>query len=142
MVAESERALEYANRRLAKIGYELLIEAELIPDESLLTEKDKLIDPDDFRKNRDNYTVVDIRSESEIEDTGSFIKGAINIPLHELRERAHELPLVKPIVVHCAGGYRSAIGASVIKAVTGYDRVFDLSVQVEEYKMAVVTQEN
>jgi len=142
VVAESERALEYANRRLAKIGYELLIEGELIPDESLLNEKDKLIDPDDFRQNRDNYTVVDIRSESEIEDTGSFIKGAINIPLHELRERAHELPLTKPIVVHCAGGYRSAIGASIIKAVTGYDRVFDLSVQVEEYKMAAVTQEN
>jgi len=140
VLAGNERELEYANRRLAKIGYELLIEGELVPEAGLLTEKDELLDLDDFRENRDRYTVVDIRSESEIEDTGSFISNALNIPLHELRERASELPLDKPIVVHCAGGYRSAIGSSIIKAATGFEKVYDLSTAVEEYKMAAVTQ--
>jgi predicted sulfurtransferase len=35
--------------------------------------------------------------------------------LNHLKERVGELPSDRPLVVHCAGGYRSSIAASIIK---------------------------
>ncbi len=57
--------------------------------------------------------VLDIRSESE--HAGGKIAGSINIPLPRLEERIGELPADRAVVVHCEGGYRSAIGASVLQ---------------------------
>jgi glyoxylase-like metal-dependent hydrolase (beta-lactamase superfamily II)/rhodanese-related sulfurtransferase len=57
--------------------------------------------------------VLDIRSESE--HAGGHIPGSINIPLPHLEDRVGELPADRPIVVHCEGGYRSAIGASLLQ---------------------------
>jgi len=39
----------------------------------------------------------------------------LHIPLNHLKERVGELPSDRPVVVHCAGGYRSSIAASIIK---------------------------
>jgi len=36
-----------------------------------------------------------------------------NVPLARLSERLDELPRERPIVVHCASGYRAAIAASL-----------------------------
>jgi rhodanese-related sulfurtransferase len=49
----------------------------------------------------------------------------LNIPLNHLRERATEIEKGRPVVVHCEGGYRSAIAASVL-AQTGRTEVVDL----------------
>ena len=38
-----------------------------------------------------------------------------NIPLTHLRERIAEIPVDRPVVVHCEGGYRSAIAVSVLR---------------------------
>ncbi|MCW5829499.1 MAG: MBL fold metallo-hydrolase [Deltaproteobacteria bacterium] len=67
--------------------------------------------------------VVDIRSEKEW--SGRRIGGSINLPLNRLRERADELSRDRSIVVHCASGYRSAIGASILQQM-GYTKVADL----------------
>ena len=40
----------------------------------------------------------------------------MHIPLAELPRRLDELDLDRPIVVHCAGGYRSSIAASWLRA--------------------------
>jgi rhodanese-related sulfurtransferase len=37
------------------------------------------------------------------------------VPLNHLRERLQEIPLQQTIVVHCEGGYRSAIAASLLE---------------------------
>jgi rhodanese-related sulfurtransferase/glyoxylase-like metal-dependent hydrolase (beta-lactamase superfamily II) len=58
-------------------------------------------------------TVVDVRSEAEY--AGGHIAGSRNIPLPHLDERVGEVPAGKPIVVHCEGGYRSAIAASLLQ---------------------------
>jgi hydroxyacylglutathione hydrolase len=58
-------------------------------------------------------TVVDVRSAAE--HAGGHIKGSLNIPLPHLDERIGEIPKDRPIVVHCEGGYRSAIAASVLQ---------------------------
>jgi hydroxyacylglutathione hydrolase len=67
--------------------------------------------------------VLDIRSEAE--HAGGHIAGSLNIPLPSLEERIGEVPAGKPVVVHCAGGYRSAIGASVLQKL-GREGVHDL----------------
>jgi hydroxyacylglutathione hydrolase len=67
--------------------------------------------------------VLDIRSEAE--HAGGHIAGSLNIPLPSLEERIGEVPAGQPVVVHCAGGYRSAIGASVLQKL-GREGVHDL----------------
>ncbi|MFP3901715.1 MAG: MBL fold metallo-hydrolase [Acidimicrobiia bacterium] len=63
--------------------------------------------------------LVDVRAPGEWE-LGS-IDGAVNIPLPVLRRRAGELALDRPMVVHCAGGYRSSIAASWLRAAGATD---------------------
>ena len=57
--------------------------------------------------------VVDVRSEAE--HAGGHIAGAVNIPLTHLDERIGEIPSGRPVAVHCEGGYRSAIAASLLQ---------------------------
>jgi len=43
------------------------------------------------------------------------IVGSLHIPLGRLIERLPELPDDRPLLVHCAGGYRSSIAASLLQ---------------------------
>ncbi len=57
-------------------------------------------------------TVVDVRSEKEW--AAGHVAGSVNLPLNHLRERVTEIAADRPVVVHCEGGYRSAIAASLL----------------------------
>ncbi|MEO5592300.1 MAG: MBL fold metallo-hydrolase [Chitinophagaceae bacterium] len=59
--------------------------------------------------------VVDVRRETEFAD--GHIKGALNIPLNDMTDPASMANLddTKNLYVHCAGGYRSIIAASLLK---------------------------
>ena len=63
----------------------------------------------------DNLVVVDVRKENEYDE--GHLKQAINIPLNTLIDPASMANLEdnQNIYVHCAGGYRSVIAASIIK---------------------------
>lgn len=67
--------------------------------------------------------VLDVRSEKEW--LSGHIPGSHNIPLTHLREHLAEVPKDRPVVVHCEGGYRSAIGTSLL-AEAGMTNVNDL----------------
>src|SRR5271156_4543798 len=56
--------------------------------------------------------VLDIRNPREW--IGKHIAGSVNIPLGHLQERIGEIPRDRRIAVHCAGGYRSSIAASIL----------------------------
>jgi hydroxyacylglutathione hydrolase len=58
-------------------------------------------------------TVLDVRRTDEF--GVSRIGGAMNIPLHELPGRLHEVP-TGDVWVHCAAGYRASIAASFLAA--------------------------
>jgi rhodanese-related sulfurtransferase len=73
---------------------------------------------------RDAVTLIDIRNPGEL-DVG-VIPGAVHIPLAQLRSRLGEVPAGKPIVVHCAGGWRSSVAASLLRA-AGLEDVSDLA---------------
>jgi len=57
--------------------------------------------------------VVDVRAPGEREQ--KHVAGSVNIPLNHLAERAGELPADRPVIVYCAGGYRSSIAASLLQ---------------------------
>ncbi len=57
--------------------------------------------------------VLDVRREEEHQ--AGAIKGAQNIPLHELWPRLDEVPSGE-VWVHCAGGYRASVAASMLDA--------------------------
>ena len=61
----------------------------------------------------DAVTVIDVRNPNEFE--AGHIRGAKNIPLGVVGERAGEIPTDRPIVLHCQGGTRSSIAASVLQ---------------------------
>jgi hydroxyacylglutathione hydrolase len=69
-------------------------------------------------------TVVDVRTGSEWE--AGHIPGARHIPLPELTSRLEELREAGPIAVHCQGGSRSAVAASVLQA-AGFDDVSNVA---------------
>ena len=56
--------------------------------------------------------VLDIRNPREW--ATKHIDGSVNIPLNHLQERIAEIPRDRRIAVHCAGGYRSSIAASIL----------------------------
>ncbi|MDF1664686.1 MAG: rhodanese-like domain-containing protein [Planctomycetota bacterium] len=68
-------------------------------------------------------TLLDVRTCNEFKS--KRIPGAVHIPLSELSERACELPKAQPIVIHCAGGYRSSSAMSLLRA-QGFGEVTDL----------------
>ena len=68
--------------------------------------------------------VIDVRKQSEFDS--EHLVGAINIPMNEINNRLSEFPKDKPFVLHCAGGYRSIIAASILKQ-RGWDNFVDVS---------------
>ncbi len=68
--------------------------------------------------------VVDVRTEGEREAEG-FIDAAVHLPLAELPHRTAELPADRPLVLHCAGGHRSSIAASLLRR-RGFQDVSDI----------------
>ncbi len=61
-----------------------------------------------------DVAVIDVRGREEWES--GHIREARHIPLGRLLERLAEVPLDRPLVVHCQSGARSAIAASLLKA--------------------------
>jgi glyoxylase-like metal-dependent hydrolase (beta-lactamase superfamily II)/rhodanese-related sulfurtransferase len=58
-------------------------------------------------------TILDVRRSDE--HVAARIEGAVNIPLHELSQRLGDVPAGE-VWVHCAGGYRASVAASVLDA--------------------------
>lgn len=67
--------------------------------------------------------LVDVRTTREWDE--AHIDGALNLPLSRLAERLGELPQDRPLIVHCASGYRSAIAESLLRR-EGLPRVANL----------------
>ncbi|MGA9244125.1 MAG: MBL fold metallo-hydrolase [Silvibacterium sp.] len=57
--------------------------------------------------------LLDIRNPREW--TTKRIDGSVNVPLNHLQERIAEIPRNRRIAIHCAGGYRSSIAASILQ---------------------------
>ncbi|GAB2649568.1 MBL fold metallo-hydrolase [Emticicia sediminis] len=83
------------------------------------------ISVDEFveRYKNEQPLVIDVRKKSEY--ASEHIIDAINIPLNAINEYLAEIPKDKPFILHCAGGYRSMIAASILKQ-RGWDNFVDV----------------
>ncbi|MEZ4803948.1 MAG: MBL fold metallo-hydrolase [Bacteroidia bacterium] len=64
--------------------------------------------------NLSEETIIDIRNPREFEL--GHIAGAINIPLESINSNLEAFPKNKHFIIHCAGGYRSMIAASILES--------------------------
>jgi hydroxyacylglutathione hydrolase len=77
--------------------------------------------------------VIDVRAPREREQ--KHIEGSLSIPLNHLSERAQELPKDRPLLVYCAGGYRSSIAASLLQK-HGFGRVSEIAGGLAAWEVA------
>jgi glyoxylase-like metal-dependent hydrolase (beta-lactamase superfamily II)/rhodanese-related sulfurtransferase len=132
LVAADEASLQKVIAKTAKIGYESHIKGAVVHPKGQ-TEVSALLDLDAFKDHPENYTVVDIRNPEELEDQ-QFFPRSLHVPLPELRRRIPEIPTDKPIVVHCASGYRSAVGSSILANVIKEQPVYDLGEGIKDFE--------
>lgn len=120
-----------AATRLARIGFDHVLGALAEPEAAFAGRPD-LVEPlsrlsatalAERMATVPDLQLVDVRNPGEL-DVGT-IPGARPISLPALLRRMGELDPTAPTVVHCAGGYRSAIAASLLRA-HGFTDVSDL----------------
>ncbi len=75
--------------------------------------------------------ILDVRKVSEFKT--QHIEGSINYPLAEIQENISEINSKEKLHIHCAGGYRSVIAISILKA-NGFDNLIDISGGFNEIK--------
>jgi rhodanese-related sulfurtransferase len=81
------------------------------------------ISPEEFATQYENSIVVDVRKPSEYK--AEHVEKALNIPLDYINEQIAEVPKEESFLLHCAGGYRSVIMASLLKA-RGYHNMINV----------------
>jgi glyoxylase-like metal-dependent hydrolase (beta-lactamase superfamily II)/rhodanese-related sulfurtransferase len=89
------------------------------------TDSVRSISPEEFEEayNENQKPVVDSRKPGEF--SNGHIIDALNIPLDFVNEQLQEVPTDKDFYIHCAGGYRSVIMASILKA-RGYHNMINV----------------
>jgi hydroxyacylglutathione hydrolase len=76
---------------------------------------------------------VDVRNPREREQ--KRIAGSVAMPLNHLIENAGTLPKGRALLVHCAGGYRSSIAASLLQR-AGFERVGEIAGGITAWEAA------
>ena len=131
LLGDAGRGME-GRIRLARIGFDA-VAGEVADVESVLAQRPELAataprlpatevatwlaeDPD--------LQVVDVRNPGEAKVSGT-VPGARNVPLPQLLDHLDDLDPDRPTVVYCAGGYRSSVAASTLRA-HGFRQVADL----------------
>lgn len=83
------------------------------------------VSADEFehRQKDQKLLIIDVRKPGEFQ--AEHVEGALNIPLDYLNTHLAEIPKEGEVYLHCAGGYRSMIAASILKA-RGWDNLIDI----------------
>ncbi|MFE3853365.1 rhodanese-like domain-containing protein [Streptomyces griseorubiginosus] len=138
LLAETPGQIADAQRELARVGIDRPAAAATGDPVGWIREGEQLAsfsrarfaDLVDFRERGDDVVVLDVRRDSE--RAGGYIEGSVHIPIHELHGRIGEVP-DGVVWVHCAGGMRAAIAASLLDAagrdVVAVDDGFDAATE-------------
>ena len=106
--------------RLARVGYDKTIGFlkggfQAWKNSGKETDTVKRISATEFEAQyQSNPMIIDVRKQSEFES--EHVVNAINIPLNQINQKFAEFPVEHPFILHCAGGYRSMIAASILKS--------------------------
>ncbi|MFN7325949.1 MAG: MBL fold metallo-hydrolase [Chitinophagales bacterium] len=82
------------------------------------------IDADAFAVRQQETAVLDVRRKSEFD--AEHVVGAQNLPLDFINKLMDEVERDRTYLVHCAGGYRSVIAISILKA-RGFDKLINVA---------------
>ncbi|MEU5111452.1 MBL fold metallo-hydrolase [Streptomyces longwoodensis] len=138
LLAETPGQIADAQRELARVGIDRPAAATTGDPAGWIREGEQLAsfprarfaDLVDVRERGDDVVVLDVRRDSE--RAGGYIEGSVHIPIHELHGRIGEVPY-GVVWVHCAGGMRAAIAASLLDAagrdVVAVDDGFDAATE-------------
>ncbi|GAB3266398.1 MBL fold metallo-hydrolase [Larkinella harenae] len=115
-------------KRLARVGYDQSIgylEGGFAAWKTAGKETDAVvsISAAEFAGTYERGQVVDVRKPDEF--SAEHVQDADNLPLDRLNEYMAEISKTDPVYVHCAGGYRSMVAASILKA-RGFDNVVNV----------------
>lgn len=120
LVIADEGKEEESIIRLARVGYDFAIGYlkggfETWKKEGGEVDSIGRINADEFatRLAKEKALVIDVRKKSEFDS--EHLIDALNIPLNQLNQHLQEIPKDKPFILHCGGGYRSMIAASMLK---------------------------
>ena len=122
---------EEAVTRLARVGYDNVIgflnngfqawvEAEKDFDEIVSVSPEEFVELVDETE----LKILDVRKPGEYET--SHVEGAITAPLDFINESMKLIDPEETYLVHCAGGYRSMIFTSILRA-RGYENLIDVA---------------
>ncbi|MEU3249766.1 MBL fold metallo-hydrolase [Streptomyces sp. NPDC006997] len=123
LLADTPEQIADAQRELARVGIDRPAAAATGDPTGWAREGEQLAsfprarfaDLAQARERGDEVVVLDVRRDSE--RAGGYIEGSVHIPIHELHGRIGEVPEGTTVWVHCAGGMRAAIAASLLDAV-------------------------
>ncbi len=140
IIAEPDREQESAIR-LGRIGFDHVVgylkdglhSLESRPELTVSTERLSPAVAAQRLGSKEPPQIVDVRTPHEYE--AKHIDGSLCIPLNHLAERARELPADRPLLVHCAGGYRSSIAASLLQQ-QGFGRISELAGGIAAWEAA------
>lgn len=80
----------------------------------------------DFKKALNNQvSVLDVRKDSEYQSEHIEYQNVVNLPLDKINEYFEEIHKNTSYYIHCAGGYRSMIFASILKS-RGFENIVDV----------------
>jgi hydroxyacylglutathione hydrolase len=119
LIGDSAAAVADAQRELCRIGVDQIkATATGAPGQWAAEARLEQFPTADFaalaaRADRDSLVVLDVRRDSEWR--AGHLDGAVHVPLHELAVRMADIPAGE-IWVHCQGGYRAAVAASMLAA--------------------------
>lgn len=129
-IAEEGREEEVVTR-LSRVGYDNTLgflkgglKAWIDADKETDSLKQVSVEEAEALLNKGNIKVLDVRKQGEFE--AEHIEGAQNMPLDYINENFREINPDHEYYVHCAGGYRSVIFQSILKA-RGYHRLIDMA---------------
>ena len=116
--------------RLARVGYDFTIGYlnggfETWATSGKETDSIRSISPSKFSEvyNAGKVKIIDVRKPVEFE--AGHIVGAENLPLDNINDLMDEFPKNETMYLHCAGGYRSMVAASILKS-RGFDDVVNI----------------
>jgi glyoxylase-like metal-dependent hydrolase (beta-lactamase superfamily II)/rhodanese-related sulfurtransferase len=140
VIAEPGRELESA-MRLGRIGFDTVVgylgdglwTLESRPELIARTERLSPAVAAERLASNEPPLVVDVRATREYE--AKHIEGSASIPLNHLAELADRLPTDRPLLVHCAGGYRSSIAVSLLRQM-GFTRISELAGGITAWEAA------
>jgi hydroxyacylglutathione hydrolase len=118
--------------RLGRIGFDHVVgylqdglaSLDARPDLTTTTERVSPARAAELIASANPPVMVDVRTPREREQ--KYIHGSVHLPLNHLSERLSELPKHRPVLVYCAGGYRSSMAASLLQQ-HGFEQVQEIA---------------